>query len=282
MRARLADHVVWAALLTTSLAVAACGPGSSAPPALAYRVPDPANVQYDAADTLAIAINALGQTLTLDVGSTALYDVGFTRSGDGIRATLRVRDLQADVNVPMVGPMRVDEAIVQGDLVVEVSRRGDVTMLQSPQVEEAASAFFAGPSIAHSFFPGLPGTAASVGDTWVDTVSFSEDGNTGESTQRSITTYTLVGDTVVSGRSLVRVALTGTTEMRQTMSLQGAAIRQETDLEVQGHVLWDQQRGLLFERSTVSRGTGTVRAEAFPAPLPTRVEARSRVSLRAR
>lgn len=265
-----------------SIALTACAPGSPAPPALAYGLPEPAAVAYTAGDTLAIEINALGQTLTLDVRSTASYDVVFRRAGDRITATLTVRDLVADVTLPMVGPMRVDEDIVDGDLVVSLGRRGDLTILESPEVEEAASAFFAGPTIAHSFFPGLPGRAVQPGDSWVDTVAFAEDGDTGESSQRSVTTYTVVGETVVEGRSLLEISLAGTTEMRQTMALQGAQIRQETSLVVEGRVLWDLQRGLMFERTTVSRGEGVVRAQIAPAPLPTRVEARSRVRLRTR
>jgi hypothetical protein len=175
--------------------------------------------------------------------------------------------------------MRVDEEIVQGDLVFALDPRGEVTIIESPDVEGAASAFFAGPMIAHSFFPGLPGTAVQPGDSWVDTVAFSEDAVTGESSQRSITTYTVLGDTEVEGRSLLEIGFEGTSELRQTMALQGAEVEQETHLDVTGRVLWDMQRGLMFERETISTGTGTVRIALAPTPLPTRVESRSRVRL---
>lgn len=276
MRARASTMPL--CVTVTAAALAGCAGGSAAP-ALAYRLPSPAEATYVAGDTLAIEINALGQTLNLDIGSTALFDVAFVRSGDGVTATLRVRDLRADVSLPMVGPMSVDEAIVQGDLVVSLDRQGNATILESPQVEEAASAFFAGPSIAHSFFPGLPGRAVSAGDSWVDTVTFSEDGDTGASSQSSITTYTVVGETVRDGRSLLEITLTGTTEMRQTMALQGTEIQQQTNLAVEGHVLWDAQSGRMVERRTFSSGTGTVRVQLAPAPLPTRVQSRSWVRL---
>lgn len=266
--------------LAGSLALGACATGTPAPPALAYRLPEPAEMAYAAGDSLAIEISALGQTLELTMNSTATYDVAFAPgAGDGVEATLSVRELQAQVSLPMAGPMTVDEEIVQGDLVLALGRRGDVTIIRSPDVEEAASAFFAGPTIAHSFFPGLPGTAVRPGDVWVDTVSYAEDGDTGESSQRSILTYTVVSDTVVDGRSLIEIGFEGTQEMRQTMALQGADVEQETNLAVEGTVLWDLQRGLMFERRTVSNGTGTVRIAEMPTPLPTRVEVRSRVRL---
>lgn len=280
MRARLATRFPAHGALVASVALAACGTGTPAPPALAYRLPEPTEVQYDAGDTLRIEINALGQTLGLSVSTTAEYDVSFTDAADGVGVTLSVRDLIADVTLPMASPMRVDEEIVEGDLVLALSRRGDVTVLESPDIEEAASAFFAGPTIAHSFFPGLPGRAVGIGDSWVDTVSYSQDGDTGESSQRSVMTYTVVGDTLVDGRALLAIGFEGTQEMRQTMALQGADVEQETSMTVRGRVLWDLQRSLMYERASVSEGTGRVRIAAMPQPLPTRVEARSRVRLR--
>ncbi|HSH75067.1 MAG TPA: hypothetical protein VLA09_05270, partial [Longimicrobiales bacterium] len=138
---------------------------------------------------------------------------------------------------------------------------------------------FAGPAVAHSIFPGLPGRAVAMGDRWVDTVAYSDDLSGGEASQRSITEYTVVGDAVVEGRSLVEITFKGTSDSRQTMALQGAEVRQETLTEIEGHVLWDVERGLLFEREMRSVGTGTVRVALAPGPLPTRVESRSRVRL---
>ena len=280
MRARLPSRLPTLGALVASLAIVACGTGPPAPPALAYRLPEPTEVQYTAGDTLSIEINALGQSLGLSVSTTAEYDVAFADAPDGVGVTLSVRDLVADVNLPMAGTMRVDEEVVEGDLVLSLSRRGAITIVESPDIEEVASAFFAGPMIAHSFFPALPGRAVAAGDSWVDTVSFALDGDTGESSQSSVTTYTVVGDTLVDGRALLAIGFEGTQELRQTMALQGADVEQETNMAVRGRVLWDLQRSLVFERTSVSEGTGTVRIAAMPQPLPTRVEARSRVRLR--
>jgi hypothetical protein len=277
MRARVTTRLLGACGLAAFLT--ACATGSSAPPTLAYRLPDPTEVTYASGDTLSITIDALGQTLELSVGTTAVYALSFTRAGQGVGARLSVRELQADVSLPGSAPMSVGEEIVQGDLVLQLSRRGDVTILEAPEVEDAASPFLAGPTLAHQFFPGLPGTAVRAGDTWVDTVSYSADADSGDASQRSVTTYTVVGEAVVDGRSLLEISLEGTQEMQQTMSFQGVDVEQRTNLEVTGRVLWDLQRGLMFERETVSTGTGTVRVAIAPTPLPTRVEIRSRARL---
>ena len=280
MRPRVHRRLLSTGAFAASLALGACASGTAGPPALAYGLPDPPAVAYAAGDSLSIQISALGQTLELTMNATASYDVAFAPgTGDGVQATLSVRDLQAQVSLPMAGPMTVDEEIVQGDLVLALGPRGDVTILESPVVEEAASLFFAGPTIAHSFFPALPGTAVRPGDTWVDTVSYADEGDTGESSQRSVLTYTVLADSLVAGRSLVEIGFEGSEEMRQTMAFQGADMEMETSLTVEGRVLWDPERGLMVERESLSRGTGTVTIATMGTPLPTRVETRSRVRL---
>lgn len=279
MRWSILNRPPAAVLMVVAVASASCASGSAGPPALAYRLPDLRGVTYRAGDTLSIGITALGQALDLTVNSTAQYDVAFARADDGVEVTLSVRELAADVKLPMADPLSVNEDIVEGDLVFTLSRRGDVTVIQSPDVEEAASPLFAGPTVAHSFFPGLPGLAVAVGDSWVDTVSYGDDDDAGESSQTSVMTYTVSGEAMVDGRSLLEITFEGTQEMRQTLTLQGAEIAQETHLGVRGRVLWDQQRALMFERETVSTGTGTVRVALAPTPLPTRVEIRSHARL---
>lgn len=261
-----------------AITLGACATGGGAPPALAYRLPEPTRVTYAAGDTLSIEID-LGQAVELAVQTTAMYDLAFTSLSDGVGVTLGVRDLHVDVSLPMAAPMSLDDDIIDGDLVLELDRRGRVTILQTPEVEDAASPFLAGPAIANSFFPGLPGRAVRAGDSWVDTVAFAEDLDSGNASTRAITTYTVRGEAVVDGRSLLEIGLEGTQEMQQTLALQGLEVEQRTTLAVTGRVLWDLQRGLLHERETVSTGTGTVSIAIAPAPLPTRVEIRSHARL---
>src|SRR5690606_24330482 len=73
-----------------AVAVAACGGGPASPPALAYRLPSPAESSYDVFDTATISIQALGQSLDLRVRSAAIYDVAFARAGDGVEVTMSI------------------------------------------------------------------------------------------------------------------------------------------------------------------------------------------------
>jgi len=272
-------RISWLSL--TAVAVASCGGGPPSPPALAYRLPSETEVTYVVNDTVTVGLEMLGQSLDIEVGSTALYGVSFARADDGVQVTLTVEDLAAQITVPMAGPMSFDESIVSGDLVFTMDRRGDVTVLSTPEVDEAGAQLLMPLQIAHSFFPGLPGEAVPVGTTWVDTVSFAEAEASGAS-QVSILEYQLVGDTVVDRRSLQTISFHGTMAVSQTMSMQGIEAEQSTDVELQGHVLWDSQRGLMFERDTRVSGIGTVTVAPLPAPVPTRMEGRMRARLQSR
>jgi hypothetical protein len=251
---------------------------------LAYGLPTPAEAAYDVLDTATISIEALGQSLDLQVQSSAVYDLAFGRADEGVTVTLTVADLDATVAVPMAGPITVDESSVSGDLVFTLDRRGDAALVSAPAVDEAAGQLVPPLQIAHSFFPALPGTAVRPGDTWTDTISYQDEGDGAGSgalrVQQSVLEYAAVGDTTIADRTLLQITFDGTSEIRQTISMQGMEIEQATALQLTGHVLWDQRAGLMFERVTTSSGTGSVRIATMPAELPTRFQSVSRVRLR--
>jgi len=269
-----------APLLAALLAAAAsCATGSAAPPALAYRVPVPADARYDVGDTMTVEISALGQSLSLGVDMAAVYDLVFERAeNDAVQVTLGVNDLAAQVSAPMAGPIQIDESIVSGDLVFTLDRRGDIEVTSTPDVASAGGELLSPVGIAHALFPALPGTAVAAGDAWVDTLSF-DDTATGVTTH-SVLTYTVVGDTVVDGRSLLSISFAGTSSTSQETSLQDTQVSQTFDMDVEGRLLWDIRRGLVQQREATASGTGSVTVAALPAPLPTTIESHSVARLR--
>jgi hypothetical protein len=256
--------------------LAACGGGPPAPPALAYRLPDVPEASYLVTDTATISMSAMGQSLAFDVGSTATYEMTFGSAADGITVTVSVVDLDATLVVPMAGPTSFDESSVTGDLEFTLDRRGNMVIAELPEVENGALQFISPEQTARSFFPALPGTAVGVGDTWSDTIVV---GGGAEGGQRTVLDYVVVGDTVVSGTALLRIDFEGTSEVTQSLSMQGMDLQQTTSLQLDGHVLWDLQRGLLFERATNTNGAGSVQTPLLPTPLPTRFEMRSTARL---
>jgi hypothetical protein len=142
-----------------------------------------------------------------------------------------------------------------------------------------ATEFFQPLAIAHSVFPGLPGGPASVGDSWVDTVRFEGEQSGGNVSSLSVLTYTLVGDTVAGGRSLVRIDFEGTSEVAAQGVMQGSEFSQNVNGDLTGWVLWDPQRSLLVEAHNASQARGSMEISAAPYPLGLRVRQRGVVRL---
>ena len=138
---------------------------------------------------------------------------------------------------------------------------------------------FSGIALAHGFFPGLPGRAVSTGDQWVDTVSYEGETDMGIRSETSVLTYTVRGDSVIAGRSLLVFEVAGTVASEFDMNVQGMTVTQMSDLEVEGHVLWDYQAAVMFESHRMATGEGSVRIPLAPAPLPIRIESSERARL---
>lgn len=273
MRSRAAVAAV------ASLTLAACGGGGpSAPPGLAYGLPNPVAVGYVMTDTALMDIDAGGQAMQATMGSAATLGATFARAAEGVQVTLEVKDLAATVGNPM-GSQSADESGITGPLVVSLDRRGAATVVSQPQLTETASQFFQPLGVAHGMFPRLPGRAAAVGESWTDTIRYEGAQGPGSVKAQSVVTYTVAGDTLVDGRSLVKIAMKGTSESSATGVITGMDFSQAVAGTVTGWVLWDQQRSLMVESFGDSDARGTMEVSAAPFPLGLSVKTRSRVKL---
>lgn len=261
-----------------TLSLAACGGGPSGPPALAYGLPDPAAVTYVMTDTAVMDIDAQGQNMQANMGSAATLGATFARAAEGVQVTLEVRDLAATVGNPM-GSQSADESGITGPLVLGLDRRGAVTVVSQPQLTETASQFFQPLSVAHGMFPRLPGRAAALGQSWTDTIRYEGAQGPGSVKAETVLTYTVEGDTLVGGRSLVKISLGGTSESSAGGVITGMDFTQAVAGTVTGWVLWDQQRSLMVESYAASDARGTMEVSAAPFPLGLRVRTQSRVKM---
>ena len=275
MRSRAVVAVVAA---VTAVSTAACGGGPPAPRGLAFGLPTPLAVTYSMADTAFMDIDAGGQAMQASMASAATLGATFARAADGVQVTFELEDLAATVGNPM-GSQSADESGVTGPLVVSFDRRGAATVISQPQLTETASQFYQPLSVAHGIFPRLPGRAAAVGETWTDTIRY--EGTQGPGTVKAlwVITYVVAGDTVVDGRSLVKITMKGTTESSTGGVITGMDFTQAITGSLDGWVLWDQQRGLLVESYADSDGRGTMEVSAAPFPLGLHVKTQSRVKL---
>jgi hypothetical protein len=274
MRVRLS------ALAAASLVLTACGGGGTpAPAGLAYALPNPTTATYVSGDTVNVDIDAGGQSMQSRIGTSTTFGATFTRAADGIQVSMEVQDFSARVTQPMGGPVTMDGSGIDGPLVFTLDRRGDVTMVAQPTLSGDVREMFAPLSTAHAFFPGLPGTAVDVGDTWTDTVHVQGPEGSGEVNSVSIFTYTVAGDTVLDGRRLTKITYTGTQEASTAGVMAGMDFTQEVTGTVEGHVLWDMAAGLMVERFADADGRGSIEVPAAPFPLGIRARSQSTVRL---
>jgi hypothetical protein len=213
--------------------------------------------------------------------SAATYALRFTSSGAGVRVSATVEELDASVVMPGASPLSMDEGALAGDFVFELDGRGHASSMSSPQANQLGGQVFAAPLVAHALFPRLPGRVVSAGDSWVDSVTYREEAEAGETQVRSSLTYTVVGEPQMNGRSLLEIGFEGTAQVTQDLDLEGASVVQSSEVEVEGRLLWDTGARVLYESEMTMTGPGSVRIALLPgAALPTRVRWLSRVRLR--
>jgi len=265
--------------LTLAALTAACGGGGpAAPPALAYRLPDPAAVTYIQGDTTELDIEGGGQSFQMSVGSAATLDAAFARSDEGVSVTLTVKKFSARMDQPMGGAITADESQISGPLVFTLDRRGRTSIVSRPETKGPATQFFGALSLAHSFFPRLPGRAIGPGDEWTDTIRYSGKEGQGQVDAVIVAHYTAVSDTTVAGRSLLKIAMTGTSDLHVTGVTAGMDVSQDLTGKLEGVILWDPVRGLMAESSVAGDARGPMEVSA--APFPLNVRARQRTTIR--
>lgn len=262
-------------LFSTALVVAplaACAGGTASPgemaspPALAYSVPPGNAATYIQGDTVEMEMDMGGQMLDVTVAMSATLDLAYAGAADAIEVTATYRDFDLTASNPMAGTQRGDESEIDGPIVFTIDRMGAGTLVSAPTVQGVAAQAVSPGAMAAGFFPRLPGRAVTMGETWTDTVSIStqEDAGTNEGT--TVYVFTAVGDTVVAGRSLLKVSFTSDDERTSLMSQQGADIRQDVSGSGDGFYLWDAGRNLVVEQYIEARLRGTMEVSVAPMP----------------
>jgi len=253
-----------------ALVVASCGGARS----LGYTVPADAAVGYVYGDTTELEISLMGQRMRVAQRGTARYDVSFAPVPEGVAVTLSVAELEGAIEQPLGGSIGFDEEDVSGILAFVLDREGNATVTRAPEVTREASLMVSGPGLAHMFFPGLPDRRVTAGDAWADTVSFEGVEASGRRSERYVMAYRVRGDTAVDGRALTVIDVTGTNQTAAELSLSGMTVQLSADVEIEGEVLWDVARGIMYSSHSRASGQGRVTAPMLPNPAPVRIDAR--------
>jgi hypothetical protein len=267
------------ALAFGSAALAACAGGAPTPPSLSYSLPALTAVTYVAGDTMSMDLDAGGQTFYVDRGESSTLGTTFARAQDGVQVSMAVKRFSASQSNPMGDPAVADESGISGPLVFTLDRRGVASVVSQPEVTGTARSFFQPLSLAHTFFPRLPGRAVHAGDSWTDTIRYEGAQGEGKVTSTAVMTYTVMGDSSVAQRKLLKVALEGTTESMASGAVSGMDYTQKVSGSVKGWVLWDLQRALMTEMYGDTDAAGTMDVSAAPYPMSIHVRGQSRVRL---
>ncbi len=247
---------------------ACAGPGATAPSGgLTYRVPDQPSLIYLTADTTNIDIDA-GDMGSFGMRGTseATLAMSFARGEGGVEVTASFEKLNARMSQPMGGAQSASESDIEGPVVFTLDRKGKGTLVSLPQMKGAAESLANPVTIVHEFFPRLPGNAVQPGATWTDTIQYDASTSEGETTSSTVMQYTLVGDTVVDGVSLLHVAFEGTADVVGTGSSEGMEIIQVASGDITGLFLWDPARGVLVLEEATADLTGSVEVPAAGVP----------------
>ncbi|MDT8342565.1 MAG: hypothetical protein RQ751_13725 [Longimicrobiales bacterium] len=269
--------------LATLLVAGACaggpGTGGGSAPTLSFAPAAGGALAYLQGDTAVITVDVGGQTMDVTAVSRAVLDVQFEPAPAGVRVSATFRELDASLTNPVAPPQRMTAADVEGPLVFDLDSRGRATVVSTPEVSSAAASLLGPTEMAHSFFPRLPDARPAPGMAWTDTIAYQAEEGPGSVVARTVMTYTVVGDTVVAGRSLLRVDLAGNVTRTLEGATAGMSVLQDMTGTVRGHFLWDVARGVLHSQEAHSELTGVMDVDAAPYPMDMTVRTVSRTGL---
>ena len=277
---RLSPTALFIGTLTT---ISACagggGPSSSSPPILGYSVDGDVNQSYAQADTTSLNLDMGGQMIDVNIRLGALLDMALAPVPEGVQVTASWRDLDVIMTNPMGPAERTSEDDVEGPLVFTLDRRGAAEVISVPALKGTAPQMVVPHGVAEGFFPRLPGTPPSAGMSWTDTVAYEADIEGAKTANETVFTYTVVGDTLVDGRSLLKVATEGEGTSSQEGVTQGMDFQQALTGTVNGFFLWDLAAGVLRYQWTETDYSGTMNVTAAPFPLGVSMRGVSHVRL---
>lgn len=180
------------------------------------------------------------------VGYALTLDLGFETDPAGVRVSGIVDEIEGSLWNPATPSRRlrsIGSPAETHDFVID--RRGVVEVQSFPTLSGEAALLFSFAGHAHDLFPRLPDSVVDPGATWPDTVRWHVDLPEAEVTYRATLTHTLVGDTIVNGRPLLRIAVDGTLDTVTVTGVPGAATFRVLKGPVTGFFLWDPERRLV-------------------------------------
>jgi hypothetical protein len=226
---------------------------------LRYAAPLPAVVSFTTVDTLETTTSGFPMGDMKTTGTVrSVSEVRFTPVDDGYAVAATLRELSGVMNTPMGSmPLSIDDGL-SIDLTMGATGLDPEDMpasLSAMPAPGASAGEMMGPARAVAGIVGLPGRELRLGESWADTVHLSPtvEGLTME--MKIVTHGTYAADTVVDGRTLNVLRISGVMTMKATGSMQGMDINQDMTTTSDDTVLWDSARHIPMVRTGASEMT---------------------------
>ncbi len=241
--------------------------GTGPTTSLAYQVPSPPSALYHIEDSLVVGVSMAGTDFETTTTTLLTMNVVFAREPTGIGALGSVIGFDVASTSSLTGTRTADANDIEGPLAMILGRQGHLEIGAMPALDSAVADLTPFPGIAFDIFPRLPGYPVGQGGMWTDTVTWSVEDETSESATRTVYTYTLTGESVVDGTTLLNIAVDGEVSMQMIEGVGDELFDQRLSGTVSGYVLWDPERNLPkvsevvreLEGTNLMAGAGTVR-----------------------
>ncbi len=213
--------------------------------ALAHAVPSVSSVTYDVADTILMTIRSPSGVTELTAVASTTLSVSFDVDGDGVRVNAEVLGFAGSTGNPAMGTRSLGSDDARGSMIFVVGPTGAVEQVQRPVLSADAGQFSLFNQLPYDLFPGLPGRVVGPAESWSDTVVWHSSVGGMETSSTMARTYTLAGDTVQGGRSLLVITLAAEVAISNSGSQGGRASGTTITGSLTGRLLWDAETGLL-------------------------------------
>ncbi len=246
-------------IATTS--VAGCAGTGGPPPfeSLGYVVPRPASALYEIGDTMSIDMDTPAGSMAITGGTSVTLGLNFQRrGGSNILVETGVEAFEGTMTHPMIGTQTAGMADLSEYLEVEMSERGVEEVISFPLLAGPVAQISPFSAMPYLLFPHMPGGDVTPGATWVDTVNVTTEAAEATTTINTVSTYTLVGDTLVDDRTLVHVAVATQITTDTEAEEGGMSITQSVAGSSEGFFLWDPERRLVAHAEYERDLEGTV------------------------
>lgn len=261
----------------TALLLAACasgGPGNEPAVQMAYQVPSPPMATYVIGDTGVVAVEVPGmgnQSMTNHVSLT--LDLTFERTASGIQANGEVVSYSGSANT-MMGTTTANMDDLEGVFQVLLDRHGVQEVVTVPTIPGDGPNTSLGDFsyLPHNLLIRLPESewrGDEPGPSWTDPVLWSTEVGPASTSSETIYTYTVVGDTVIDGSTLLAVTVAGVTETEIVLNQMGMEIELSLSGDVSGSAFFDPGLGLLHSSDLEFSQTGSTSMAAMGMSAPT-------------